>query len=155
MRKIGIDYGDRKIGLAISDELCILASPLPTLKVNSLADAITKIQRIIKTQNITTVVIGLPLTRLGTETQQSIQTRYFANALKSTNGAKVEFWNELFTTQKAESFSKYSTKRYKKNIDSEVARTILQEYLDAQKQPKINQFINPYISPYNKSLNSI
>ena len=61
MKILGIDYGEKRIGLAISDELAVIAKPIKTLKVKSFADAVSKLQRIIKRQKIDLVIIGLPL----------------------------------------------------------------------------------------------
>ena len=87
---------------------------MPGLKVKSFSDAIAKVQLIIKRQNTQKVVVGLPLGPNREETQQSIKTRYFVSALKSTNGAEVEFWNESFTSQQALKRVKGGTKRKKK-----------------------------------------
>ncbi|MDD3647459.1 MAG: Holliday junction resolvase RuvX [Candidatus Dojkabacteria bacterium] len=144
MKTLGIDYGDKRIGLAMSDDTGVLASPLPTLKVQSLADSVAKIQRIIKNQKVAKVVLGLPLGPKREETQKSIQIRYFADALKTTNGAQVEFWNEYYSTKSAMQNLPGGTKRKRKNLDSEAARIILQEYLDNQKNPKDKFFPQDY-----------
>jgi putative Holliday junction resolvase len=144
MRTLAIDYGEKRVGLAISDELNIIAKPMSILKVSSLSDAISKIHRIIKSQGIDKVIIGLPLGPKGAETKQSIQTRYFANSLKDTNSAAIEFWNESFSTQQAEQYSSTTrSSRKKKNPDSEAARIILQEYLDTQNEPKKESLLMP------------
>lgn len=149
MKILGVDYGEKIIGLALSDELETVCAPLQALKVKSLADAVSKVQRIIRSHNAKTVIVGLPLGRKGEETQQSIQTRYFANALQATNGATVEFWNESYSTQTAiESGAKKGIKR-KKSLDSESARIILQEYLDFKKDSKNR---NGGIFPHESSL---
>lgn len=149
MKTISIDYGEKRIGLAISDELGIIASPMPTLKVKSLADAVSKVHRIVKSQRAENIVVGLPLSLKGTETQQSIQTRYFVDTLKATNGANIEFWNEAFTTQQAKSSTRKGTSRKKRNIDSEAARIILQEYLDSNGKSKTK---TPFCPHYDKLL---
>ena len=143
MKYLSIDYGEKRIGLSISDDLGVIAKPLPPLKVRSLSDGISKIHTIVKKHNIAICVIGLPLGPKREETKQSIQIRYFADALKSTNGAEVEFWNESFSTQEAVKNTRKGTKRKKKSIDSEAARIILQEYLDNRKAPKTTNHIFP------------
>lgn len=136
MKALGVDYGEKMIGLSISDEIGIVAAPMRALKVTSIADAVLKLQKIAKSQNVDVIVIGLPLGRKGEETKQSIQTRYFANALKETNGIEITFWNEAFSTKAAKiTVRKKSTKK-KKNLDSEAARIILQEFLDYQKSSR-------------------
>ena len=144
MRTLAIDYGEKRIGLAVSDELHIIAKPMSTLKVKSLSDAVSKIQRIAKSQGIDKIVIGLPLGSKGGETKQSIQTRYFANALESTNGTEIEFWNESFSTQQAKSLPNKTSSK-KKNPDSEAARIILQEFLDSKNEPKKEPIFVPQL----------
>jgi len=136
MRALGVDYGERKIGLAISDESALIATPMLSLKVSSLADAVSKIQRIAKSQDVDKIIVGLPLGPKREETKQSIQTRYFTDTLKSTDGIEIEFWNESFSTQQAKENSKSGTSRKKRNLDSEVARALLQEYLDYKREPE-------------------
>lgn len=136
MKLLGIDYGEKRIGLAISDDLGLIARPIPTLKVKSLSDSINKLQRIIKKQKIDKVVVGLPLGPKGGETKQSIQTRYFVDALKSTNGVKIDFWNEAHTSARAIKKKGHRNKKKAKTIDSEAARIILQEYMDNKKSEK-------------------
>lgn len=144
MKILGVDYGEKTIGLALSDELEVIAAPIQAIKVKSIADAISKVQQIVRSHGIKTVVVGLPLSSKGQETQQSIQTRYFANALESTNGATVVFWNEAYSTQQAQkSGAKKGTKR-KKSLDSESARIILQEYLDYQKDRGVGR--RPFVA---------
>lgn len=136
MKYLGVDYGEKRIGLAISDETGLIASPMPVLKVKSLPDAVKKLQRIVKNQNVDKLIIGLPLNQKGGETQQSIKTRYFAQAFENTNGTEVEFWNESYTSAQAKKTSTKGTSRKRKNLDSEAARIILQEYLDSQQAKK-------------------
>ena len=137
MKVLAIDHGEKRIGLALSDPRGIIASPLPTLNIKSLVDAIEKIHRISKSQGAELILIGLPLGPNGEETQQSIKVRYFGDTLSRTNGTPVEYWNESFTTQIAQKGP--SSKKKRANFDSEAARIILQEFLDNQSEsrPKI------------------
>jgi putative Holliday junction resolvase len=144
MKALGVDYGEKRIGLAISDELGMIASPMATLKVHSLSDAVAKVHRIARSHNTDRIVVGLPLGSSGNETQQSIQTRYFVTALQSADGAAIDFWNESYSTQLANSSSSiYRTARKKKNLDSEAARVILQEYLDFQHEKQKKDALFP------------
>ena len=148
MRFLSIDHGEKKIGLAISDEKNLIASPLPFLKVISLADSISKINRIIKNQNLKAIVVGLPLSQDRGETQQSIKIRYFADSLKRSNEIEIIFWNESFTTREAETAP--LTRKKSRNLDSESARIILQEFLDnfnESKESGNNSLNSVYLNP--------
>lgn len=127
---LAVDYGEKNIGLAISDELGIVATPLPTMKAKSLADAVQMVHQFSHSHNATKIIVGLPLGAKGEETKQSMQTRYFARALGDTNGTDILFWDESFSTKQAQ--KQAITKKQKANIDSGAARVILQEYLDSQ-----------------------
>jgi putative Holliday junction resolvase len=134
MKILGIDYGEKRIGLAISDKKGLIARPLSPLKVRSVSDAVAKVQRMLGTQGVKRIVVGLPLGRQGNETQQSIKTRYFTDALRNTSEIQVEYWNEAFSTSRATTKVGKSKKKKKKKLDSEAARIILQEYLNFQNE---------------------
>lgn len=127
MKILAIDYGEKNIGLAISDEKGIIARAMNDLANRSTSDAIQKIHKIANSHQVKTIVVGLPLGENGEETEQSMKTRYFARALENTDKKDVTFWDESFSTSKAEENAKQIKK---KNIHSEAARIILQEYLD-------------------------
>ena len=80
-RLLGIDHGDRRIGLALSDPIPIIASPLKTLTVNTHQDAINEIITLIKEHEIVLVVIGLPIGMRGQDTQQTKHVIKFADEL--------------------------------------------------------------------------
>lgn len=145
MKVLALDYGEKKIGLAISDDLGIIASPMAQINVKSVAEAVGLVHTICHKNNVNVVLIGLPLGEKGEETQQSIQVRYFARSLQDTDGIQVEFWDESFSTKIAES-SKNLTAKKKKNLDSEAARIILQEYLDSRPSKRNNNNTSPMLS---------
>jgi len=119
-----------------------------SLKVKSFADAVSKVQRVAQTQSVSAIVVGLTLGPKREETKQSIQIRYFANALKSTNGSEIEFWNESFSTKEAKNSTKSGTLKKKKNLDSEVARIILQEFLDYKRELEKGGAFLPQYEPF-------
>lgn len=143
MKVLAIDYGEKRIGLAISDELGLIAAPMPVLEVKSLADAVSKVHLIANKQRVDRILIGLALGMDRAETQQSIRTRYFAQSLRTSNNIKIDFWNESFSTHQAKSDKRGRTSKKKRNIDSEAARIILQEYLNAKKENSQKQFVVP------------
>ncbi len=87
-RLLGVDHGDRRIGLALSDPIPMIASPLKTILVNSNQDAINAILDIVKEYDIVLVVIGLPIGMKGNETAQTKHVQKFADDLVE-NGIKV------------------------------------------------------------------
>lgn len=125
MRYLGIDYGMRRMGMAVADEETMIATPRGVILRNDDAQAIRAIGAIIAEEKIEQVIVGLPLWHDGAETQASREAREFAEKLKQATGAILEFENEMFTSRMANHAG------VKKNwIDAASAAIILQSYLD-------------------------
>lgn len=124
MKYLGIDYGDIRIGIAVSDEERKIAFPLLQISNDGFGMIAREIKKIIKKEKIAKIVIGLPISLRGQETAQTIKTKNFAKKLKKTVSVPVEFENEMLTTKIAGENSS------KKSIDSSAAAIILQSYLD-------------------------
>jgi putative Holliday junction resolvase len=132
MRILGIDYGDKRIGLAISDENGKLASHFLTLENRSLKNLTEEIKNIIIRKNIKKIIVGLPV-GLKTESDQTQKTNDFINCLTKEINIPIKKINEVFTSKIArENLRKAGVKseNIKKIIDQEAARIILQDYLD-------------------------
>jgi len=131
-RLLGVDHGDRRIGLALSDPIPIIASPLKTLTVNTHQDAINEIIALIKEHEIVLVVIGLPIGMKGQNTQQTKHVIKFADEL-TTNGIKVAFQDERLTSVSAKRSLLEQNKKASKNkglVDQTAAAILLQQYID-------------------------
>lgn len=132
MKILGIDYGDKRIGLAISDENEKLASRFLTLENKSLKNSIEEIKNIIIKKSIKKIIIGLPF-GLKTESEQTQKTNNFINYLIKEVDIPVKKINEVFTSKMAkENLRNAGIKKeeLKEIIDQEAARIILQDYLD-------------------------
>lgn len=123
MRYLGIDYGDKRIGIALSDEQGILAFPYATVENNK--KAIDEIKKICSEQGVDTVVVGLPLSFGMKETEQTGKVKIFAQKLKKVINLPVEFENELLT-------SKIAGKESADKIDESSAALILQSWMDKE-----------------------
>ena len=138
MRIMGIDYGDNRIGIAVSDEFGWTAQGLDTITLeNSIKKSLDKIVQIILEYGVERIIIGLPLNMNGTEGFRSQKTRDFAEKLgmrlKNKN-IEIKFWDERLTTVSASNTMKITgTKKSKKkkHIDKIAAVLILQNYLDS------------------------
>lgn len=131
-RLLGVDHGDRRIGLALSDPIPIIASPLKTIKINSQQEAIIEILKVISEYDITLVVIGLPIGLLGHETAQTKHVIKFADELKNSD-IKIAFQDERLSSISAKkSYQNYGVKiKGKKGlIDETAAAILLQQYID-------------------------
>ena len=132
-RFLGIDHGDSRIGLAISDELGSFAHPYRTLQ--SGVRLIEEIRAIVEREKISGIVIGLPKNMDGTLGPSAAKATLFgqqlAQVLPSIN---ILFWDERLTTREAQRAlhaAGKNTKQSKKMIDQVAAQILLQNYLDS------------------------
>ena len=133
-RILGIDVGEARIGLALSDELGMLAHPLETVQVK-VGNPIKHVAEVVAREKITTVVVGLPRNMSGTYGPAADKAREFATRLQVLTLCKVKFWDERLTTvaaQKQLHESGRNTKNSRQVIDQVAAVLILQGYLDSQ-----------------------
>ena len=138
MRKLGIDYGDSRVGLAITDELGITAQGLETIHHNGNDKVVLKrLEEIFGEYQIDTIVIGLPINMNGTKSERVEITEKFVHKLKCKfNKVKIEEIDERLTTVAAHRTMNYLNidKKEKKNIvDTISAVYILETYMNKLK----------------------
>lgn len=130
---LGIDVGEARIGLAISDDLGMLAHPLETVHVKE-GGAIKRVASVVRDKKIATVVIGLPRNMNGTYGPAAEKAREFAAKLQALAPCAVKFWDERLTTVAAQKSLHEAGKNVKQSrqvIDQVAAQLILQGYLDS------------------------
>lgn len=133
MRYLAIDHGEKRIGLAFCDKLEIATQPLVPIKHKDTASTIEKINRIIDRNQIEEIVIGLPLSKTGKDTEQSKSVRKFLEKLKMVIKLPIHLWNETYSTQEALENMIQGGKKKKtrsKMIDSFSAMVILKSFLE-------------------------
>lgn len=139
MRILAIDYGDARIGLALSDESETLASPLSTYASQSMRKDIDYIAALAKEKGAGRIVLGLPVNMDGTEGARAQKTRSFGSVLERVSGIEVVYKDERLTTVSAErTLIACNMRREKRKqvIDTVSAQIILQSYLDAANRAK-------------------
>ena len=132
MKILAVDYGERRTGLAISDELGIAAHGLDTIEIDDESELSARIARIAKETGVEKIVIGLPLNMNGTESEKSRKVRKFGALLADELSLPVVFWDERMTSVQAHRVLKEMGKKTYKNkprIDRISATLILQEFL--------------------------
>jgi putative Holliday junction resolvase len=141
-RILGIDYGERRIGIAISDPSATIAQPLTVLTRRAgKRPPVQAIADLIEQHDAQHVVIGLPLTLAGDESDWTREVRAFGNKLALRSGTGVTFADERMSSVAAERAVrslglKRSEREQKERIDAAAAMLILQSYLDSrEKQP--------------------
>lgn len=135
-RYLGIDYGLRRIGLALSDELATLASPLATLpSTGDPADDARNVVDVADREDVDGFVVGLPLNMDGTEGPQAKLVRTFAAGLEAESPRRtLQLWDERLSSFAADALldqTELSRDKRKKHRDQIAAQVILQGYLDS------------------------
>ena len=130
-RILGIDYGNKRVGISISDELQLTAQPLTLLKRENDKDLITEIKKIISLYEIEKIVIGFPVLLDGTHSKQTKITKKFISLMRKSADLPIEKWEErLSTIEAGKILSSASKNKRKQNIDIVSAQIILQGFLD-------------------------
>ena len=145
MRILGIDYGEARVGIAITDELNITAQGLETIQRNHSDKIILKrLDEILETYEVDTIVVGLPLNMDGTMSERAKITEKFVHKLKCKyNKIKIEVMDERLTTVAAHKTMNFLdvNKHKKRNIvDTISAVYILETYLNKLKNTLKNSF---------------
>ncbi len=134
MRILGIDYGDVRVGLALSDETGFLASGIGTVTISGMRDAVSKIASVIAERGVGKVVLGLPLNMDGTEGASAQKIKAFASLLSSLcPDVPIEYYDERLTTVLAADYMDLTGtfgKKRKQAVDTLSAQILLQNYLD-------------------------
>jgi putative Holliday junction resolvase len=134
-RSLGIDHGDARIGLAIADDLGMLAHPLETIHVREVADPVARIAEIVGRDRIEIIVLGMPRNMDGTYGPAADKVRAFAEKLRAACGCEVKLWDERLTSvaaQRALHEAGRNVQQSRAVIDQVAAQMILQGWLDAQ-----------------------
>ena len=146
MRIIGIDYGERRVGVAISDPLGSIALGVDTIEVTSLKDAVAKVCEVCREKNAATVVVGLPLNMNGTRGPMVDRVERFVSELTEAAGLPVVTYDERLSSAMVERTlldADMSRNKRKGVRDKLAAQVILQGYLDRQgfdSMPDINDY---------------
>ncbi len=146
-RLLGVDYGMRRLGLALSDERQIIATPLETLEaekkteqtIAKLLALVSQLEQELKCE-IEEILIGLPLMMSGKTGFLADEVKHFAEALSRSTSVPIRTWDERLSTIQAERSlreSSFTRKKRSKLVDKVSAAIILQSYLDYKNLPKI------------------
>ena len=136
-RILGVDYGTKRLGLAISDPLRILATSYGA--VANGPDMFRQINDVLAKEQISLIVVGMPLSLSGAKTAKAHEVEAFVSTLRSKCGTEVVFWDERFTTSMAQQtlLAMGTRKKERKNrdgrVDSMAAAIMLQGFLDSTK----------------------
>jgi putative Holliday junction resolvase len=129
---MAMDYGEKRVGLAVSDPLGIIAQPLDTIMIKTQKDLISILKNLILENQVDLLLIGNPLDHKGNPTRMSERIIDFVAALQKECSIEIELWDERFTSRLAErSLQDHGIMlgKRKKRIDAIAASIMLSEYL--------------------------
>ena len=135
-RVMALDLGSVRIGVAISDPTRTIAQSYGVVKRKSREEDFARYRQILAEQQVTLLVVGLPTTSEGGDSDTAVWIRNYIAEFSQKCDISVEFWDESFTTVRAEESLRQRGKRGKKarqQVDAVAAAFILQSYLDAQR----------------------
>jgi putative Holliday junction resolvase len=136
-RVLGVDHGEKRIGLALSDELCIIARPFGVIETGRIKDALGEICSVAASNQVGEIVVGLPINLRGESTPSTERARAFATDLAGRSGLRVVTWDERLSTRQGERAlieSGMRRQKRKRKVDAVAAAIVLQSYLDSVKE---------------------
>lgn len=132
MKIMGVDYGDARTGIAISDLMCSIVGSTAVVPSRNTEKAIEDIVKMAKDNGVGEIVVGLPKNMDGTEGARAELCREFARKLEKATGLPIKMWDERRTTVEAHnilSAHNYHGKKRKNTVDAVAASLILEGYL--------------------------
>jgi putative Holliday junction resolvase len=137
MRFMGLDFGDKRIGIALSDPEALIASPRETLRRDGLDRDIDRLIELARTEEVDEILVGMPISMDGSHGPQAKKVMKFIHILAERSGIPVVPWDERLTTVAAErALLEGNVSRAKRRhvIDKVAAAYMLQSYLDYRSQ---------------------
>lgn len=143
MRHLGIDFGTRRVGLALSDEGGRFVTPLEVLEVNGAEQAFVRIEELVSSEHVSALVVGLPLNMDGSEGPAAHAVRQWAGELSVRTSRPVVFVDERLSSFAAEQTlrlrkqagERMTRRGRKRRLDAVAAAQLLQSYLDGALPP--------------------
>ena len=137
MKVMGIDYGDARTGIAISDLLCSIVGSTTVIHSRNMDKTLAEVKRLVDENGVGEICVGLPKNMDGTEGTRAELCRVFAQKVEELTGKPVKLWDERRTTVEAHnilSAHNYHGKKRKDTVDAVAASLILEGYLAFRKR---------------------
>jgi putative Holliday junction resolvase len=133
MRILALDHGTKRIGVAISDELKMLAQPLEYIPAEPFADFLARLKQLLLEKEIELVLVGMPRNMDGSYGPAALKVQDFVAALGNATTVPIKTWDERLTSVQANRFliqNKVRREKRKEKVDKTAAAILLQSYLD-------------------------
>ena len=134
MRLAGLDLGERRTGVALTDELGMFAHARPAIHASNPEELVAAIARFVTAEGVTAIVAGTPLSLSGADSAQTKRARVLVRSIRAATGLRVIEWDERLSTAQAGRTIKGKKARDSGALDSAAAALILQSALDAVRQ---------------------
>ncbi|MDB6123312.1 MAG: Holliday junction resolvase RuvX [Pedosphaera sp.] len=134
MRVLGIDHGTKRIGLAISDEMGMIAQPLEFVLAEPFAQFLTRLKQIISEKQVELLLVGMPRNMDGSYGPAALKVQEFVAVLKDAVAIPIKTWDERLTSAQANRFliqADVRRDKRKEKVDKTAAAILLQSYLDS------------------------
>lgn len=132
-RLLALDPGERRVGVAVSDELGLFAHPRAAIHVHSQSQVLDDVSRLVEVEEIDEVIVGLPLTMAGERAHQANESRKLVQALRSALKISVREWDERLSSAEAARSVRGRAKQRSGELDSAAAAIVLQAVLDSRR----------------------
>jgi putative Holliday junction resolvase len=134
MRILALDHGTKRIGVAVSDELKMIAQPLEFILAEPFADFLVRLKEIIREKEVESILVGLPRNMDGSYGPAALKVREFIAALRDAVTVPIQTWDERLTSAQAQRFliqGGVRRDKRKQKVDKTAAAILLQSYLDS------------------------
>ena len=134
---LGLDFGEKTIGIAVSDKSLTIATPIKTIRRKSISKDLIELFDLIEVYNVGGLIVGLPLSLNGKENIRTEKVRKFVNAIELQKNIKIMLYDERFSSDvifKELRKNHNSISKIKKKLDQQAAAYILQGFLDSSKK---------------------
>jgi putative Holliday junction resolvase len=134
MRILAIDHGTKRMGIAVSDELKLIAQPLEFIPAEPFAEFLARLKQLLREKEVELVVVGMPRNMDGSYGPAALKVQGFAAALKAALTVPIQTWDERLTSAQANRFlleGNVRRQQRKAKVDKTAAALLLQSYLDA------------------------
>jgi putative Holliday junction resolvase len=134
MRYLALDHGTKRIGVAVSDELKMIAQPLEYIPAEPFADFLARLKEIIREKEVELILVGMPRNMDGSYGPAALKVREFVAAVKDAVTVPMQMWDERLTSAQAQRFliqGGVRRQKRKEKVDKTAAAILLQSYLDS------------------------
>ena len=134
MRLLALDHGTKRIGVAVSDELKMIAQPLEFIPAEPFADVLARLKEIILQKEVELILVGMPRNMDGSYGPAALKVREFVAVLKDKIAVPIQTWDERLTSAQAQRFliqGGVRREQRKQKVDKTAAAILLQSYLDS------------------------